>query len=154
GVQHSALVFQWDRYDAVHKTVTETAPDDPWFNLACAATAPAKMHLMRHTRAGSYLETGELAYDTSTLKRQAMLKMFTADYCGAGQSFTADGTPLVYRDANHWFPAYSYAEQEALWSPDGAICLDNPRRFSRPDIEDACGRAFPTCPDFRGTPSW
>ena len=52
-VPHSALVFQWDHYDPVRKTVTETAPDTTWFNLACAGTAPAKLHLQRHTRAGS-----------------------------------------------------------------------------------------------------
>lgn len=152
GVEHSAVVFQWDRYDPVHKLVRETDPADTWFNIACAATAPAKMHLMRHTRAGSY-SGGVVAYDTAVGQRQAMLKMFTADYCGTGQSFTVDGVPLVYRDANHWYPYYPYSGQEALWTETGALCLDQPRYVAKSTVDAACGRPLPACPSFTG-PWW
>src|SRR5882672_2243324 len=48
-----ALVFRGDRYDVVHKTVSETGAGDTWFNIGCAGTFVAKMHLLRHTLAGA-----------------------------------------------------------------------------------------------------
>ncbi len=108
------------------------------------------MHLMRHTRAGSFLANGSLAYDTTLKERTAMLKMFTADYCGTGQSFTVDGMPLSYDDSNHWYRyASGYSSQEALWSSEGAVCLDNPRMYTKNEVDMACGRVLPACGDFR-----
>jgi hypothetical protein len=149
GVEHSALVFQWDRYDAAAKTVTETAAEDPWFNIACAATAPAKMHLMRHTRAGSYNDAWVIAYDTTVKQRQTMLKMLTADYCGTGHSFTTDGVPLVYNANQPWYREdTSWVAQEALWDASGALCLDNPRYATTTEIASTCGYLPPSCPSF------
>jgi ADYC domain-containing protein len=150
GIEHAAIMFQGDRYDPDRKTVYETSSADPVFNLACAATAPAKMHLMRHTRAGSYLASGTMAYDTTIKERTAMLKMFTADYCGTGQSFTVDGQPLSYDDSNHWYREATtiYASQEALWSSEGAICLDTPRLYAKNYVDKSCGRVLPACGDF------
>ena len=154
GPVHDAIVFQGDRYDPTYKTVTETSPSDPWFNLACAATAPAKMHLTRHTRAGSTTASGAVAYPTSVAQRQAMLKMFTADYCGTGHTFTVDGTPLSYTDRNHWLQLYSSTPQESVWTEYGAVCLDNPRYIDVQTIQDKCGWVPPPCGDVRGWESW
>lgn len=130
---HSALVFQGDYYDPIAKTVS-AVPDslpldsDSRFNIACAGTAPAKMHLTRHTRAGGIDARGVLVYPTSVSHRQAMLKMFTADYCGTGTSFTIDGFPLTYSDGRtqfaRWFDATGI---EAVWKARGAVCLNAPR---------------------------
>jgi hypothetical protein len=126
-----ALVFAGDRYDAARKTVTQTSPEC-WFNVACAGTAVAKMHLLRHTWAGS---TGP--YVTQVPERQAMLKMLTDDICGTGLSFTRDGMLVYYADrhAPPWHPfapvgapAPTIGSMEAVWDPDGAVCLDVPRR--------------------------
>lgn len=151
GVEHAALVFQGDHYDGATKTVTETSDDDPRFNIACAATAPAKLHLMRHTRAGSYNELGAIAYNTAVKERQTMLKMLTADYCGHGYSFTHDGVPLAYNANQTWYVTQSWGTQEALWDSKGAICLDYPRlpTTSMAEIADKCGgSAPPSCPPF------
>jgi len=147
---HLAIVFQGDRYDATYKKVTETSPSDPWFNIACAATAPAKMHLMRHTRAGSYDASGAIAYDTSIPQRTALLKMYTADYCGTGHVFTVDGTPLSYQDRNHWVPMPPYIAKESVWTETGAACLDTPRYVDLGTIYSVCGFVPPSC----GTISW
>jgi hypothetical protein len=159
GIEHATIVFQGDRYDPVAKKVWETSPSDPWFNIACAGTTPAKLHLMRHTRAGSYLWDGRtVAYDTTVAERQAMLKMFAADYCGTGRSFTIDGQPLNYNDSNHWYREalpYTRDQQEALWSEDGAICLDRVRRdteYTVDSINEKCGRKLPMCDDFMALP--
>jgi hypothetical protein len=145
GAEHNAVVFQWDRYDAERKLVYETTSSDTWFNIACAATSPAKLHLLRHTRAGSYDNRGYVSYNTTVAQRQAMLKMLTADYCGTGQSFTVDGQPLNYTDARHWYPLETSRTNEALWTDGGAKCLDVPRRALRSDVFAACGRTLPKC---------
>jgi hypothetical protein len=149
GVTNAALVFQWDRYDAKRKLVRETTSSDPWFNLSCAATAPAKMHLLRHTRAGAFNVYGATAFPTTVSQRQAMLKMLTADYCGTGRSFTRDGQPLIYGDATGYYP-FSLTDpaittRESIWNAKGAICLDTPRLEQRYDIDAECGYALPAC---------
>lgn len=149
-----ALMFTGDRYDPAAKTVRDAEPGTTWFNLACAATAPAKMHLMRHTNAGAGAGG---AFATSVAQRNAMLKMFTADYCGDGNNtapdgtmYTVDGQPLLYGDSNHWYapppgvPVFTVATDgslspagttmEALWTASGAACLTTPRRLTRDRI--------------------
>jgi hypothetical protein len=132
--------------------VSETGSGDSWFNLACAGSAMAKMHLLRHTQPGSLVPvTGAppvpLA-DPSTLpERQAMLKMLTADYCGDGRSFTRTGQPLRYMDRRHWYPgvpfsldpaAFEIGSIEAIWGASGAVCLSQPRLAAMDEIQDHC----------------
>jgi hypothetical protein len=76
-----AMFFTGDRYDAESKTLIADNPRAayPWFNIACAGSAIAKLHLTRHTY------YGQTAGFTSTMaQRQAMLKMYTSDLCGGG----------------------------------------------------------------------
>lgn len=173
-VEHSALAFAGDRYDPIQKTVADTQPGTEWFNLACAGTATAKIHLMRHTNAGAWtagtwspgtdIRSPAAPFHTARADRQAMIKMFSADYCGSGFPFTVDGQPLLY-DATA--PAYTppspvpplvtggvlspaSAVVEALWGPKGAMCLDVPRR---PDLWD--GRcSIPACGGPAGVVDW
>jgi len=92
---NEAILFAGDRYDAERKTVTATgAAAAGWLNIACSGTALAKLHLTRHTEASQIVKT-------TAIERQAMLKMFTADVCGDGTSFTVHGQPLLWADANH-----------------------------------------------------
>jgi hypothetical protein len=125
------------------------------------------MHLMRHTKAGAaaadgHLVDGHAPYYTTLAQRQAMLKMFAADYCGTGRAFTVDGQPLQYRDSTHWYPGAStpslpdsWAARgvEALWSERGAVCLDTPRRVTREEVEAACP-GIPTCGGPAGVVHW
>lgn len=147
GADYRAILFEGDRYHPDTKRVSDAEPGTTWFNLACAATAPAKMHLMRHTNAGS----GGGAFATTVSERNAMLKMFTADYCGDGNNaapdgtpYTVDGQPLLYGDSRGWYtpppgvPVFSISgsgalsppgtKMEALWTSGGAACLTTPRR--------------------------
>jgi hypothetical protein len=119
-----ALIFAGDRYDAVHKTVKIDPPSSCWFNIACAGSAMAKMHLLRHTTAGS-----DADHATTQPQRQTMLKMITDDICGTGQSFTVDGENVYYEDMWLWHPfAAVPGSIEAMWGDQGALCLDEPRR--------------------------
>jgi hypothetical protein len=145
-----AIIFAGDRYDGARKTVSSEGPPSCWFNIACAGSAAAKLHLLRHTSAGT-----DRTHRTTLPQRQAMLKMITDDICGTGESFTVNGDRVYYEDMQRWhpFPA-APASIEALWDERGALCLDVPRRqgedpsvMSR--IQSACaaaGHALPACP--------
>lgn len=150
------LAFEGDRYDAAAKQVRDVEHDPKWFNLACAGTAPAKLHLMRHTAAGSLDASGATVLTTSNKERTAMLKMFAADYCGTGQPFTVDGQPLLYGDEWAKYPETPTSAVlrarpsvvrtiEALWNEAGAVCLDTPRLYDRTCVETVCGRPVPRC---------
>src|SRR5262249_28907117 len=103
-VKGMAVIFRGDRYRERTKEVIVPPATDPWFNVACAGTSVAKMHLMRHTDASN--PSG--LYNTTRVQRQALLKMLAGDYCGKGKPFTVDGHPLLYSYDKSW-------ELEADW---------------------------------------
>ena len=50
--------------------------------------------------------------------------MITADYCGSGTSYTANGTPLQYEDAAGTVSfSGTQGAVEAVWTAEGALCL-------------------------------
>lgn len=114
-----ALVFEGDRIDTVTKTMSMTA-DDQWFTIGCATSAPAKLLLTRHT-----IHT-QSAPTRAWEQRQAMLKMYVADYCNTGESFTVARQKLVWMSSAmpYAFPPWKL---EARWTEAGAKCLNNPR---------------------------
>ena len=119
-----------DRYDARTKTVRETGGDDTWFNIACAGTAIAKLHLLRHTWAADR----DGAHPTTVDQRQALLKLLAADYCGTGKAFTVEGQPLAYSFDQRWARAVDWngaASVDAVWDANHAVCLRTPRLADR-----------------------
>jgi hypothetical protein len=169
GAHVEAMFFEGDLYDPQSKTVTAIWPDTGgWFNVACAGSAPAKLHATRHTWAGS-----DDDHQSSLDHRQAMLKMYTADYCGTGKSFTTIGEELGWQNAGDWnapvphwqdaLPAEPVA-YESVWSSTGALCLDIPRLGDGGDDDDIeaeiddilaeCGEAhpLPPCSELEGFP--
>lgn len=143
-----AFFFTGDRYDADQKTVTKIDDTSDFFNIACAGSAIAKLHLNRHTSLGSPGPYGETA---SQAKRQAMLKMYVSDVCGNGSAWTMKGTPLRFSDSAHWFtfsgPAFAH---EAYWDESGATCLDVHRlgALFEDEINAQCRRSLPACSRF------
>lgn len=130
--KHAAFFFEGDRYTA-NKKVESLEKGSGWFNLACMGSAVAKMHLLRMTNAGTLPPTRV----SSIAERTAVLKMITADYCGDGKGWTADGTPLLFADTHRdrWFAPRGFpvatphpALIEAMWGPNGALCMGTPRR--------------------------
>lgn len=146
----SAVLFEGDRIDAVHKTVSPII-DPSWFNIGCAGGVLAKLALTGHT------ESLKAYYRTTWEQRQALLKMLVGDYCGTGDAYTVSGQPLYWKDSLHrmGFPdAHVHTPVEARWSSHGAICLGQPRMdanppspwpetVSTPAIKDILN----TCPD-------
>jgi hypothetical protein len=157
GIEASALTFEGDHYDRNTKQVSPGGKG--WFNLACAGTAAAKMHLLRHSEAGSIKTSPKRT--TTMLQRTAMLRMLTADYCGNGSTFTIDGQPLLYGDVRKWYPKPPLLTPadprigtfEAAWGTNGKLlCLNEPRRFCKATIEQVCSTELgtpwtaPPCP--------
>ncbi|HTE51908.1 MAG TPA: ADYC domain-containing protein [Kofleriaceae bacterium] len=156
---HEAIFFQGDRYDPETATVTATGSRaENWFNIACAGSVPAKLHTNRHTRAGA----GRGGFDATPLQEQALLKMYTADYCGTGHAHTVLGQPLRWTNSLDWqdLELADPISYEAVWDSTGALCLDDPRMAE--DDEEAeemreqfaaecglasCAEVFPDFPD-------
>jgi hypothetical protein len=124
-----ALLFAGDRYDAQTKRVTAIdAAAGRWFNIACAGSALAKLHLTRHTTAGS-----QSTFKSTQAERQAVLKMYTSDVCGTGRAFTRAGEPLHWSNRGRWLELTgTEASSEALWTETGALCLDEHRLEADP----------------------
>jgi ADYC domain len=160
--QLDALVFEGERYDVTSKEITTwpTTQFTSWFNVACAGSLPSKMHLMRRTAAGS----NALFKSTIEDDRQAFARLWAADYCGTGETFTITGHKLRVRDRKtflapqdgwlaesgpvSWSAADAAAagfSYEAVWGADGAVCLETPRLVARDLIEKACGHPIPLC---------
>lgn len=153
-----SILFTGDRYDTDTLTVTASTPAEAttWFNIGCAGTVLAKLALNRHTDA-----TKSTQVTTSRARRQAMLKMYTSDVCGTGDALTVSGTPLRWWNYENTLTSkvIPTASKEALWTANGAICLDVHRLNGTANdmtkqIADACKRADrpvpPRCSDVTG----
>ncbi len=132
-------------YDHETLAVSNTGGRQYW-TLACADHMLGKLERM-----------GYGSDHVTTDARTATLRMLRADYCGTGQAFTEDGTPLYWQnragDISHGAPpaahiAADMEHVEAGWDQHGATCLNTPRlhnTYARADIEAACGRPLPRC---------
>lgn len=132
----SAVVLGGETYDLESKTVA--AGKDRWFTIACAGSAAAKLRLMNYGPQSDFDGEGNPA---TPAQRQATLKMLTADYCGGGTSYTANGTPLAWENAEGTVATTTeLGALEAVWSPAGALCLEATRLA---DVDVAC--ELPSC---------
>jgi hypothetical protein len=125
------FVFEGERIDPRKKIITGIDPT--WFNLGCAGHVIAKMYQTGH--AGAAAVNG---YITTVEQRQTLIKMFTADYCGTGYSFTVPGIDLQWQDDLQWM-AYpgplASLDVEARWKADGPSCLTTPRLKAHPTAD-------------------
>jgi hypothetical protein len=134
----AVTVLGGETYDDATKTVQPNRAG--WFTLACAGSAAAKMKLMGY---GPQSEFDGSGHPSTVAQRQATLKMITADYCGGGHSYTANGTPVVWNngagsvDSSAW---HIPGDVEAVWNHNGAVCLDSTRLA---EAEVAC--VLPSC---------
>lgn len=76
---------------------------------------------------------------------QACIHMKRASYCGDSRAHTVDGTRIIVSDTQD--PPLNSGPLdtiEALWTPEGATCLSNPRHPEIPFL--GCPLPLPTCP--------
>jgi hypothetical protein len=166
-----AIMFEGDLYDENTFDVTVLPRrNNPrgTFNLACLGSTISKLHFLRHTSASQSPGVRPIYAN----ERKALLRMFTADYCGMAERpmnpgdpisgsalFTRNGTPIRIE-----FPGGPYKPTEASgflrsdsesvtvdgrWNDDGATCIGVPRleavgdRMVRPTIDRTCDRRIP-----------
>ncbi len=119
-----ALVFEGDRIDVQRLRVADTI-ESRWFNIGCAETALAKMHLNGVTHASR-----AAGFASTSLMRQAFLKMITGDYCDRGSAylFTVPGQKVHYTDIMETMQLPEVPHRlESRWLANGATCLNIPR---------------------------
>lgn len=138
----SAVIFKGDIYDDdKYKIRSDDFPngadrlkpsEQNLFNIACVGTAISKLHFLGHTSASNR--------STTHTKRQAMLRLLTADYCGTGHPFTENGHPirLGFKDESGMVSEYDMKDAvsiDARWDEHGATCIGTPRLKDRiPDM--------------------
>jgi hypothetical protein len=149
-----AIAFTGDRYDPDSKAVTVGPKTDGWINIACKFGAPYKLHLLGHTTAA----TARIGIYAPVAKRRTLLLAVSMTACGAGESFTVQGTHITLSESQNLLPAASPfqlppALYEAIWTTDGVRCMNWHRRAKsaedykviRANIESTCGRVIPEC---------
>ncbi len=120
-------------YDPV--TGARLAISDP-FTWACRGAALAKA-----------IEWGYRPWVSAEMEdaHQATVHMIRADYCGDGTTHTTNGNPIDVSDK--WgiqVPDTSW-DIEAKWGPDGAVCLNTPRKLYHPRSSIPCAASLPYC---------
>ncbi len=117
----SVVFLEGERYDTSDGSVIPN--QDHIVSAACRGHAIAKMAMVKY-----------VPYDgqTSPEEREATIRMFRADYCGDGTSYTADGTPLEFTDIGahntvEFDPDTMSDVLEAHWTSEGATCVAKPR---------------------------
>lgn len=153
----SVAVIAGESYD-FDTLAADTRRGGRWFSMACSD------HLLWKAMRMSYApgRSENDPYHTTPAQRRATLAMLAGDYCGDGSRFTRPGTPLYWQNQAGWMdkhtPAGRAARVEAGWDESGVTCLDAPRlvdRYTRADIEDACGRPIPACtPEILEASEW
>lgn len=149
-----ALVFAGDTYDPITKQVTIGPATKGWINIVCPDGVLARMHQIGHTTAAGQ----RLAITTTLAKRQSVLNAMTMNACGNGVSFHAPGEPLTLSESQLLqLPSSPLQEPpvtvEAIWGPEGAVCLGVPRNANTAAavaamvnaIAAECGAPLPSC---------
>ncbi len=135
----AAVVLGGETYNLTTKQVNEDM--DRWLTIGCAGSAAAKMRLFNYGPQSDFDGEGNPA---TVDQRQATLKMITADYCGNGTSYTANGTPLQFEDAAGTVPVSGTPGAiEAVWTAEGALCLGATRVANT-----TVGCSLPSCSSF------
>ena len=144
-----AAVFEGEIYHQADLSFQNTAPGpDGWFTVACAGSATLKQLLTRRTPLARPFPTGIV----DDAQRRSMLRAWTADYCGSGDSFTITGVPLLVRDGlgtiptdhrSSWSDTEAEANEiiyEAVRDERGAVCFNEWRRDQdvpgKPEVHD------------------
>lgn len=97
---------------------------------------------------GKSAEWGYRPYEIGHYGFQGIVRTLRADYCGDGDSWTKPGTAIDLEDTwgIHKFSDPS-RKTEAIWTPEGALCVTLPRRPEFGEI-DCGGWTLKDCGDY------
>lgn len=71
--------------------------------------------------------------------------MIRGDYCGDGTPHTSNGNPIDVSDKWNIQVNDTSWGIEAVWGPDGALCLNTPRKLYHPRNSLPCAGSLPYC---------
>jgi len=133
-----AILLRGDWSDPDYSRITDPAAEQAT-TWACRGAALAKCVEW------GYHPDGSVAGTSLADHHQACTRMVRADYCGDGNHHTENGTPIDVEDSLGIQLHETSWPIEAAWGPDGALCLNDPRKtyWTRDTI--ACGSALPSC---------
>jgi hypothetical protein len=106
------------------------------FTWACRGAALAKA-----------VEWGYRPWVSSAMNdaHEATMRMIRADYFGDGVTHTTNGNPIDISDKWGYQVSETTWPIEAKWGPDGAVCLNTPRKLSWPRSSMPQAAALPYC---------
>lgn len=144
GAEAVAVPGHWDPDSAAHSV---DSPSD--VTLACMGYAIGKCIEIGYWPWGHWVEDwdpvdGTIIKDVGWI-HASCVRAIRADYCGSGESFTADGTLIDVSDRAD-FMTFNAArsegwEPEAEWTADGASCV----RSTRMHIPIPCQANYDSC---------
>ena len=76
---------------------------------------------------------------------EAAVRMIRADYCGDGTPHTSNGNSIDVEDRLGLQVNDTPWPIEAKWGPNGAVCLNTPRKLYHPRSSIPCAAVLPTC---------
>jgi hypothetical protein len=76
---------------------------------------------------------------------EAAVRMIRADYCGDGTPHTSNGNSIDVEDRLGLQVNDTTWPIEAKWGPNGAVCLNTPRKLYHPRNTLPCAASLPTC---------
>jgi hypothetical protein len=141
-----AILFAGDRYNDQKRLVAHTEVEaGDWFNIGCAGSALAKLHLNRFTTAGKHPSQPATSRD----ERQDVLAMYTGNVCGTGTAYTKAGTEIRWGSKNEYRSLAGFTKHEAIWKDGRAVCvsawrLDATHPWLQGAMDSECGT--PTVP--------
>lgn len=99
---------------------------------------------------------GYVPWDHGTDMHQTASRVVRADYCGDGKAWTETGVGLQLEDEAKINEFLAPEQQtEAMWGPDGAVCVRSPRHPSfDPQGTDCGGQPLPQCDELDDLSDW
>lgn len=152
---YHAVLFSGDRFDLETSEIFDEG-NEKWFNIGCKGSSAAKLHLTGNTSAAS--KNSESIREATFAEKQAALYAFTGTYCPGSPRLTVPGQPLrmadhaglLERSSPASFEPRASGTVEAIWGPEGIVCLKEMRRYADDpsvldELEAHCGLP-PACP--------
>ena len=132
-VEAIALKNHWDLVTAKREDI------DDAITWACRGAALAKAVEWGYRPWGSHNGVPLKEYHA------AAITMIRADYCGTGEPHTANGNSIDVSDNLGLQLNETAWAVEAKWGPNGAVCLNTPRKLFHPRDTIPCANALPAC---------
>lgn len=126
------------------RNASKVISNPDWFTLACRKEAVFKMKFLGYSPNRAL---GNGPNPATVEQRLATLRMLRGDYCGDGESYTLQDTPIALYNVGGSVGSHVAAfPYEAIWSWKGALCLSQQRVAT---IKVPCAWSLPKCEGYQ-----